>query len=157
MKSRAWSSRCCGLVSNVDRPEHISLVERACLYSGKNAKNQKNDNAKTFKSAAKEVKSIGRSTEVQRFLANKGIVWDFIVEKGPWHGGFWERMIQSTKPCLRKSLGSTSMNFESLQTLLIEIEATINNQPLMYIYDDEEGVSYPLNAFPPDIWKKDRF
>jgi len=48
------------------------------------------DNAKTFKSAAKEVKSIGHSPEVQHFLANKGIVWDFIVEKAPWHGGFWE-------------------------------------------------------------------
>ncbi|XP_074608745.1 uncharacterized protein LOC141863176 [Acropora palmata] len=102
------------------------------------------DNAKTFKSAAKEVKSIGRSTEVQRFLANKGIVWDFIVEKAPVHGGFWERMIQSTKRCLRKSLGRTSMNFESLRTLLIEIEATINNRPLTYIYDDEERVWYPL-------------
>ena len=94
--------------------------------------------------AEREVKSIGRSTEIQRFLANKSIVWDFIVEKAPWHGGFWERIIQSTKRCLRKSLGRTSMNFESLRTLLIEIEATINNRPLTYTYDDEEGVLYPL-------------
>ena len=36
------------------------------------------------------------------------------------------------------------MNFESLRTLLIETEATINNRPLTYIEDDEEGVSYPL-------------
>lgn len=36
------------------------------------------------------------------------------------------------------------MNFELLRTLLIEIEATINNRPLTYTYDDEEGVSYPL-------------
>ena len=102
------------------------------------------NNTKTFKSDAKEVKSIGRSPKVQRLLANKGIVWHFIVEKVPWHGGFWERMIQSVKCCLRKSLGRTSMNFESLRTLLIETEATINNQPLTYTYDDEEGVLYLL-------------
>ena len=53
-------------------------------------------------------------------------------------------MIQSTKCCLRKSVGRTSMNFYSLRTLLAEIEATINNRPLTYIYDDEEGVSCPL-------------
>lgn len=104
------------------------------------------DNAKTFKSAAKEEKSIGRSTEVQHFLVNKGIVWDFIIEKAPWKGGFWERMNQLMKRCLRKSLGCTSMNFESLQTLLIEIEATINNRPLTYTHDDE-GVLYPLTTW----------
>lgn len=36
------------------------------------------------------------------------------------------------------------MNFYSLRTLLAEIEATINNRPLTYIYDDEKGVSCPL-------------
>ena len=36
------------------------------------------------------------------------------------------------------------MNFESLRTLLVEIETTINNRPLTYVYDDEEGISYPL-------------
>ena len=46
------------------------------------------DNAKTFKAAAKEVKGITRSMEVQRYLANKGIAWEFIVEKAPWQGGF---------------------------------------------------------------------
>lgn len=34
------------------------------------------DNAKTFKAAAKEVKAIVRSTEIQRYLANRGIMWD---------------------------------------------------------------------------------
>ena len=36
------------------------------------------------------------------------------------------------------------MDFESLRTILVEIEATINNRPLTYIYDDDEGISYPL-------------
>ena len=102
------------------------------------------DNAKTFKSASKEVKNILRSSEIQREMASRGVQWKFIIEKAPWQGGFYERMIQSTKRCLKKILGRSSMDFKSLRTLLVEIETTINNRPLMCVYDDEEGVSYPL-------------
>ncbi len=102
------------------------------------------DNAKTFKSAAKEVKLISRSTEVQRYFANKGIVWNFIVEKAPWQGGFWERMVKCVKRCLKKSVGRASLSFEEMRTILIEVEATLNNRPMTYVYDDDEGISYPL-------------
>jgi hypothetical protein len=102
------------------------------------------DNAKTFKAAAKEVKLITRSNEVQRYMSTKGVTWQFIIEKAPWQGGFWERMIQCTKRCLKKNLGRTSLTFEELRTVLVEIEATLNNRPLTYMYDDDEGISYPL-------------
>ena len=36
------------------------------------------------------------------------------------------------------------VTFEELRTILIEIEAVLNNRPLTYVYDDENGVSYPL-------------
>jgi hypothetical protein len=53
------------------------------------------DNAKTFKSASKELSKIKRSPEVQQHLANNGVSWKFIVEKAPWHGVFWERLIKN--------------------------------------------------------------
>ena len=102
------------------------------------------DNAKTFKSSAGEVAKIARSSEVQTQLANKGVSWDFIVERAPWHGGFWERMVCCVKRCLKKSIGRMSLTFEELRTILVEVEATLNNRPLTYMYDNEEGVSYPL-------------
>lgn len=102
------------------------------------------DNAKTFKAAAKEVATMYRSNDVKRYLAGKGVSWEFITEKAPWHGGFWERLIKSTKRCLKKQIGRTSLTFEELRTILVEIEATLNNRPLTYIYDDEQGVSFPL-------------
>ena len=45
---------------------------------------------------------------------------------------------------MRKNLGRTSLTFEELRTLLVEIEATINNHPITYIYDDANVLSYPL-------------
>ena len=102
------------------------------------------DNAKTFKAAAKEVVAISRSEGVQRYLTDHGVMWDFITEKAPWHGGFWERLIKSTKHCLKKSICRVSLTFEELRTILVEIEATLNNRPLTLICDDEQGISYPL-------------
>ena len=53
-------------------------------------------------------------------------------------------MVRSMKRCLKKTVGRASLSFEEMRTLLIEIEATLNNRPLTYVYDDEQGISYPL-------------
>ncbi|XP_028417780.1 uncharacterized protein LOC114542425 [Dendronephthya gigantea] len=42
------------------------------------------DNAKTFKSACKEIRSITRAEEVWNYLVNRRITWSFIIEKAPW-------------------------------------------------------------------------
>ena len=60
------------------------------------------DNAKTFKSASKEVVKITRAQEVLHYLANNSVTWKFIVEKAPWWGGFWEHLVQTVKRQLRK-------------------------------------------------------
>ena len=52
--------------------------------------------------------------------------------------------MRSVKRCLKKSVGRSLLTFEEPHTLVVEIEATLNNRPLTYIYDDEEGPSYPL-------------
>ena len=84
------------------------------------------------------------SPEVQQHLPNNGVSWKFIVEKAPWHGGFWERLIRSVKRCLKKSVGRATLSFEELRTIVIDIESTLNNRPIKYLYDNEEGISYPL-------------
>ena len=102
------------------------------------------DNAKTFKSSSKEIRSICRSPEVFRYLADQRTSWKFIVARAPWWGGFWERMVRIVKRCLKKVVGRTTLKFEELLTLLIEIDSVINSRPLTFIYDDQEGVSYAL-------------
>lgn len=68
------------------------------------------DNAKTFKAAA---------------------------EKAPWWGGIFERMIQTAKRCLRKTIGRACLIYEELLTIVIEVEMTLNSRPLSYITSDD--------------------
>jgi len=57
--------------------------------------------------------------------------------------------VQSVKRCLKKPIGCTTLTFEELRTITVEIEATLNNRPLTYIYDDTEGISRCLT--PSDL------
>ena len=107
------------------------------------------DNAKTFQSSSKEIRKIARSPEVWRYLTNNRITWNFIVEKAPWWGGYWERLVRSIKSPIKKVIGRSTVSYDEMCTLLTEVEAVINARPLTYVYDDEESVSYPLT--PSDL------
>ena len=95
------------------------------------------DNAKTFKNANKEIGRILKSQEVQRFVAHKKIVWRFILERAPWFGGYYERMVQLMKRLLRKILGRARLDFEELTTVIAEVEGTINSRPLAYLNPED--------------------
>ena len=41
-------------------------------------------------------------------------------------------------------MGRSFLSFEETRTMLVEIESTLNNRPITYVYDDEEGVALPL-------------
>ena len=102
------------------------------------------DNGKTFQSSSKEIRKITRSPQVWRYLTNQHISWNFIVEKAPRWGGYWERLVRSIKSPLKKVIGQSSPSFNELGTLLTEVEGVINAKPLTYIYDNQESISHSL-------------
>ncbi|XP_077985927.1 uncharacterized protein LOC144440430 [Glandiceps talaboti] len=94
------------------------------------------DNGSTYLSAADRIGKLLNSTPVQNYLANHRIEWSFIPKRAPWFGGFWERLIGLTKTSLGKVLGRTFVSVDELQTVLTEIEATLNDRPLTYLSAD---------------------
>ncbi len=95
------------------------------------------DNGKTFKAAAKTIGTITGHADVQKYLTGLGVKWIFNVPKAPWLGGVFERMIQSTKRCLRKIIGKSQLTYDELLTALTEIELVINSRPLSYVSEDD--------------------
>ena len=51
----------------------------------------------------------------------------------PQVGRFWERLIQTVKKCPKKKVGKTSLDYNELNTVLIETESKINSRSLTYI------------------------
>ena len=71
------------------------------------------------------------------------IEWKFISCRAPWYGGYWERLVRLTKNALKKTLGRAFVTLSSLQTLIVEIEAHLNIQPLTYV-SSESNEPEPL-------------
>ena len=97
------------------------------------------DNAKTFKSASKEIQRFTRSSVLRDYMINHQISWQFIAPKAPWWGGYWERMVKMVKQALKKTLGRSTLSYDEMNTVLVEVERVINSRPITYIYDDREA------------------
>lgn len=91
------------------------------------------DNASTYHSAAEELQQLFRSQELTHSLSKQGVQWRFIPKRAPWYGGWWERLIGLTKSTLKEVLGRTHVSLTTLQTLVVEVEAVLNDRPLTYL------------------------
>ena len=85
------------------------------------------DNGKTFKDSI-----------LRLYTVKNGTLWKFITERAPWFGGFYERLVQSVKRCLQKTLGNPKLTYEELNTHLIEVERVLNLWP-SHIFMMKEG------------------
>ena len=54
-----------------------------------------------------------------------------------WWGGAFEKIVRSTKRCLRKLIGCAHFSLEEFTTALVEIEAVLNSRPLGYVSGED--------------------
>ena len=130
------------LVENLEASSFINCLRRFCARRGTPTL-LISDNAKTFKATSKLLLKLPKDEAVQKFLAFKRLKWRFNLERAPWMGGVFERMIGSVKRCLRKVLAHAKLTFDELYTVLLEVEGTVNSRPLTYLYDTLDEVLTP--------------
>ncbi|XP_060554088.1 uncharacterized protein LOC132715131 [Ruditapes philippinarum] len=106
------------------------------------------DNATTFNAAANTIQQLMRSMAVNDALHSHGTEWRFIPKRAPWFSGWWERLIRLTKTTIKKVLCRSYISYESLQTIVTEIECIMNDRPLTYVTSD---IGDPDPLTPPHL------
>lgn len=101
------------------------------------------DNGLNFKGASRELRELYAFLNDDSFQAEvhedgfkRGITWHFIPPRAPNFGGLWEAAVKSAKRTLSKVLGSRSLSFQEMATVLVQIEAQMNSRPLTPLSDD---------------------
>ena len=127
------------MVNDLTAQEFIMALRRFIARRGK--PNQIiSDNASQFKLSKSTIditwNNVITDPTVTSYIANEGINWTFIIELSPWMGGFYERLVGSSKMALKKAIGKKRLTSPQLQTYLAETEAILNSRPLVYISED---------------------
>ena len=97
------------------------------------------DNAKTFKSAERIIRAAISHPDMKRYFADINMDWSFTLQRAPWWGGIYERMIKSVK---QKTIGKAKLTYDELLTAIAEVEMIINCRPLSYT--SSEDIQEPL-------------
>ena len=80
------------------------------------------DNAKPFRFSAKFFDTLSQNQLFLTFLQDRRIEWRFNMERAPWWGGYFERLVGTVKRCLRKVFGHARLTFDALYTILVETD-----------------------------------
>ncbi|KAJ8018117.1 hypothetical protein HOLleu_44067 [Holothuria leucospilota] len=116
------------------------------------------DNALQFKKGASILQAIwGQKPgeeireSLTTFYSQQGIHWRYIPEKSPWVGGFYERLVDLVKRAIKKTLWKMTVTNEGLQTLIAQIEGTLNTRPLLTLSPDinDQSVLTPAGLMAP--------
>lgn len=68
--------------------------------------------------------------KTQNYISSHKVEWKFIAENVPRCGGFYERLVRTVETLLRMIMVQLILKSEELTTILPEIEAIVNSQPL---------------------------
>ena len=73
---------------------------------------------------------------MQEYLIKEDRHWKFNLSRAPRWGGQFERMVGLAKQCFYKSTGRANLSQEEFEEIVLDIEVTLNNRPLIYVEED---------------------
>ncbi|KAK7592939.1 hypothetical protein V9T40_007691 [Parthenolecanium corni] len=107
-------------------------------------------------------RKFAHSEVTSKYYAEHNVQWRFIPAYAPWMGGAYERMIRMIKSAFEKVYGGRTLNQDTFEIAMVEVEAVVNSRPITYVDKEQQTeiispndflcVRYP--AFPIDFEKK---
>jgi hypothetical protein len=131
-----------GVLRSLHTDSIIASLKEFCYRRGI-PKSIYSDNHKSFRKCDRELARLWKNVDKDRIRREslslpEPIEWHFIVERAPWMGGIWERMVRSVKTALRSCLGQALVTRDELQLTIAGIEAQLNSRPLTHISSDPD-------------------
>ena len=123
------------LLTNQKADTFITSLKRFVARRGRPQKIY-SDNGSTFLKASKWLKRMAKEEKVCSFLAKREIKWQFNLSRAPWWGGQFERLVGLVKQALYKVIGKSTLRWNELESVVLDVETTLNNRPLGYVDDD---------------------
>ena len=126
------------ITEKLNTDESILAIRRYICRRGQ-PHSIRSDNATTFISANKdlkaELKKLEKYPETSARLDVLHITWYFNLTAAPFRGA-WEWLIRSFKDIFYKIVGSRTLRDSTLYTSACEVEAIMNNRPLLHVSTD---------------------
>lgn len=131
------------LVSDLTSKSFIAAYKRFISRRGV-CSDLYSDNATNYVGAAaifcKTEKDMGFTTDTINALCTMGTKWHFSPQLSPHFNGLAESAIRSVKHHIRRVLGTATLTYEEMLTVLTQIECCLNSRPL-----------YPCSNDPTDF------
>lgn len=127
------------VVSDYSSAAFLAALSRFCARRGLPTTIY-SDNGTTFQGADRELtetyQAVLQDPEIANALANRLISWRFIPLAAPHFGGLWEAAVRSVKNHLRRCIGTSTLTYEEMSTLLSRIEACLNSRPIAAVSEN---------------------
>ncbi|XP_077296682.1 uncharacterized protein LOC143918616 [Arctopsyche grandis] len=135
------------VVSDLTSVAFLNCFKRFVARRGKPAI-MWSDNGTNFVGANRELGRILQNlfsensfNQIISYAFTEGIQWNFIPPRSPHMGGIWESAVKQLKYHLKRIINSVNLTFESLATVIAQIEACLNSRPLTPISNDPKDLN----------------
>ncbi|XP_077301712.1 uncharacterized protein LOC143922362 [Arctopsyche grandis] len=135
------------VVSDLTTVAFLNCFKRFVARRGKPAI-MWSDNGTNFVGAKRELGRILQNlfsensfNQIISYAFTEGIQWNFIPPRSPHMGDIWESAVKQLKYHLKRIINSVNLTFESLATVIAQIEACLNSRPLTPISNDPKDLN----------------
>ncbi len=136
------------LADSLSTPDFLKCFRTFCHYRG-TPSYVYSDNGTNFVGAARElreaVQALTQDPDLQRRVAQDGLVWHFQPPSAPHFGGIHEALVKSAKSAITSAMEFAAqrrnLRESELRCLLVEVMGFLNSRPLGYVGTDPKDTT----------------